>query len=85
MQSKDMMNIPIQDLAIMGINTLEQDNNKVKSYNEKEKVVDREELLPQLIIHTTEEMSAKTFMRNLTSGERFQNWMTQKALIVFKM
>ena len=71
-------------MAVIGINTLEQDNNKVKSYNEKEKVVDGEELLPQLIIHIMEEMSAKTFVRNLTSGERFQNWMTQEALIVFK-
>jgi hypothetical protein len=49
-------------LVVIGINTLEQDNNKVKSYNEKEKVVDGEELLPQLIIHIMEEMFAKTFV-----------------------
>ena len=29
-------------------------------------------------------MSIKIFMRKLASGKRFQNWVTQKAPIVFK-
>jgi hypothetical protein len=46
----------------MGINTLKQDDLNVKSYNEKGKAVEGEELLLQLIIHTIEEMITKTFM-----------------------
>jgi phosphotransferase system IIA component len=46
----------------MGINTLEQDDNKVKSCGEKGKVVEREELLLQLTIHTVKEMSSKTLV-----------------------
>jgi len=46
----------------MGINTLKQDDIKVKSYNKKGKHVEREELLLQLIVHTIKEMITKTFM-----------------------
>ena len=66
-----MTNIPTQGLATIGINILEQDDNKVKSCNEKGKVMEGEELLSQLTVHTVEETSAKTFMRKLASGERF--------------
>ena len=64
-------NVPTQGLAAMGINILEQDDSKVKSYSGKWKVVEREELLPQQIIHIEEEMFVKTFMQKLASGERF--------------
>ena len=46
----------------MGINILKQDDLNVKSYNEKRKAVEGEELLLQLIVHTIEEMITKTFM-----------------------
>jgi hypothetical protein len=62
MHYEDMMDVPTQGLATMGINTLEQDDNKVKSYGEKGKVVEREELLLQLTIHTVKEMSSKTLV-----------------------
>jgi len=44
-----------------------------------------DEALPQLNIHTLEEVSTKTFIRKLAEGEKFQNWVTQKAPVVFKM
>jgi len=62
--SKDMIDVPTQDLAIMSINTLEQDDNTVKNCSEKGKVVEGEELLPQLTIHTMKKTSAKTSFQN---------------------
>jgi hypothetical protein len=56
----------------MVINILEQNDTKVTSCSEKRKVVEREELLPQLTVHIVEEMFAKTFERKLVGGERFQ-------------
>jgi prophage antirepressor-like protein len=44
-----------------------------------------DEALPQLIVHTLEEVSAKTFVHKLAQGEKFQNWVTQEVLVVFKM
>jgi len=35
MHSEDMKNVPTQGLATMGINIVEQDDSKVKSYSEK--------------------------------------------------
>jgi hypothetical protein len=35
-----------------------------------------DEALPQLIVHTLEEVSAKTFVHKLAQGEKFQNWVT---------
>jgi len=35
-----------------------------------------DEALPQLTIHTLEEVSDKTFVRKLAQGEKFQNWVT---------
>jgi hypothetical protein len=39
------------------------------------KIVAEEEdkALPQLTVHTLEEVSAKTFVRKLAKGEKFQN------------
>jgi len=45
----------------------------------------KDEALPQLTIHTLEEVSAKTFVRKLAEGKKFQNWVTQEAPVVFKM
>ncbi|KAL3567808.1 hypothetical protein D5086_030459 [Populus alba] len=44
-----------------------------------------DESLPQLTVHTLEEVSTKTFVRKLAMGEKFQNWVTHKAPVVFKM
>ena len=44
-----------------------------------------DEALPQLTIHTLEEVSAKTFVRKLAQREKFQNWVNQEAQVVFKM
>jgi hypothetical protein len=60
--SKDMTNASTQGLAAISINTLEQDDNKVKSCNEKGKVMEGEDLLPQLTVHIMKEMSTKTFV-----------------------
>jgi hypothetical protein len=62
MRSNDMTNVPTKGLTVMDINTLEQNDSKVKSCSEKGKGVEGEDLLQQLIVHTMEETSAKTFV-----------------------
>ena len=69
--SKDMMDVPTRCLTAIGINILEQDDNMVKSCNEKGKDMKGEELLLQLIIHIIKETFVKTFMLKLSSGEGF--------------
>jgi hypothetical protein len=46
---------------------------------------EEDEALPQLTVHTLEEVSAKTFVRKLAKGKNFQNWKIQEAPVVFKM
>lgn len=70
-------------LSTMSINTLEED--KVEEGDIKMVVGKKDEALPQLMVHTLEEAPAKTFIRKLVEGENFQNWVTQDALVVFKM
>jgi len=57
--SEDTMDVPIQGMAAMGINTLEKDGGKVKSHS---KMAEEEELLPQLTIHTVDEMPVMAFV-----------------------
>ena len=71
------------ELANLDINTLE--GNEKKGDNMKAVAGKEDEVLPQLTIHTLEEVSAKTFVRRLAQGEKFQNWVTQEAPVVFKM
>ena len=72
-----------QQLSNMSINTLEED--EVEGGNMKTVAGRKDEALPQLTIYTLEEVSAKTFIRKLADGEKFQNWVTQEAPVVFKM
>ena len=72
-----------QELSNMSVNTLEE--NKVEGGGMKMVAGKKDEALPQLTIHTLEEVSAKTFVQKLAEGEKFQNWVTQEALVVFKM
>lgn len=72
-----------QNLSSMNINTLEE--NQVKDIAEKIESERRIEEMPQLTIHTLEEVTVKTFVRKLAEGEKFQNWETQEAPLVFKM
>jgi hypothetical protein len=72
-----------QELAHMSINTLEE--NEVEGDDMKIVAGKGDEALPQLTVHTLEEVSAKTFVRKLAQGEKFQNWVTQEAPVVFKM
>jgi len=72
-----------QELANMSINTLEE--NEMEGDDMKIVARKGDEALPQLMIHILEEVSAKTFMRKLAQGEKFQNWVTQEALVVFIM
>jgi hypothetical protein len=53
------MDVPIQGMAAMGINMLEKDGGKVKSHS---KMAEEEELLPQLTIHTVDEMPVMAFV-----------------------
>jgi hypothetical protein len=57
--SEDTMDVPIQGMATMGINTLEKDGGEVKSSS---KMVEEEELLLQLTIHTVDEMPVMAFV-----------------------
>jgi len=43
-----------------------------------------DEALPRLTFHTLEKVSAKTFVRKLAQGEKFQNGVTQEAPVVFQ-
>ena len=72
-----------QELSTMSIITLEKDEEEGSDMNMVAGAED--ESLPQLTVHTLEEVSAKTFVRKLAVGEKFQNWVTQEAPIVFKM
>ena len=45
----------------------------------------RDEELPQLTIYALEEATTSTCIRKLAKGEKFQNWVTQEAPLVFKM
>jgi hypothetical protein len=72
-----------QKLSTMDINTLEKDKEEGSGMNIVSGVED--ESLPQLTVHTLEEVSTKTFVRKMAMGEKFQNWVTQEALVVFKM
>ena len=72
-----------QKFSSMNINTLEE--MQVKDIAEKIESEMRDEELPQLTIHTLEEVTIKTFVRKLAEGEKFQNWETQEAPLVFKM
>jgi hypothetical protein len=67
----------------MNINTLEED--QVEDIAEKIKFGKRDEELPQLTIYTLKEFTTRTFVRKLAEGEKFQNWETQEAPLVFKM
>jgi hypothetical protein len=72
-----------QKLSTMGIHTFEKDKEERGGMNMVAGVED--ESLPQLTVHTLEEVSPKTFVRKLAVGDKFQNWVTQEVPIVFKM
>ncbi|XP_061979625.1 uncharacterized protein LOC133700079 [Populus nigra] len=61
-----------QKLSTMDINTLEKDKEEGSGMNMVSGVKD--ESLPQLTVHTLEEVSTTTFVRKLAMGEKFQNW-----------
>jgi hypothetical protein len=67
----------------MNINTLKED--EAKGVVEEIEVGRREEEMSQLTIYTLEEVASRTFVRKLAKGEKFQNWETQEAPLVFKM
>jgi hypothetical protein len=63
-----------KELSNMSINTLEA--NKVNGDDMKTITGKGDEVLPQLTVHTLEEVSIKTFVRKLAQGEKFQSWVT---------
>jgi hypothetical protein len=60
-----------QELSTIRINTLEGDKEEGCDMNMV--VGGKDESLPQLIVRTLEEVFAKTFVRKLAVGEKFQN------------
>jgi hypothetical protein len=72
-----------QELSMMNVNTMKE--GEIEGDDKKTQVGKEDEAPPQLIVYTLEEVSAKTFVRKLARGEKFQNGVTQEALVVFKM
>ena len=63
-----------QELVNMSINTLEE--NEVEGDDMETVAGKGDEALPQLTVHTIEEVFANTFVRKLSQGEKFQNLVT---------
>jgi hypothetical protein len=59
-----------QELSMMNVNTMEE--GKVEGGDKKTRVGKEDEALPQLTIHTLEEVSAKTFVRKLARVRSFR-------------
>ena len=73
----------LQKLSSMSIKTMEKEEVNVnvgKTRSER-----RVEELPQLTIYALEEATTSTCIRKLAEGEKFQNWVTQEAPLVFIM
>jgi hypothetical protein len=68
---------------MMNVNTMEE--GEIEGDDKKTQMGKEDEALPQLTVHTLEEVSAKTFVRKLAQGEKFQNRVTHEALVIFKM
>ena len=66
----------------MNVNTMEE--GEIEGDDKKTRMGKEDEALPQLTVHTLEKVSAKTFGCKLAQGEKFQNGVTQKALVVFQ-
>ena len=67
----------------MSINIVEEE--EVKGIVKKTQSAKRDEELPQLTIYALEEATTSTCIRKLAKGEKFQNWVTQEAPLVFRM
>ena len=67
----------------MSINIVEEE--EVKGIVKKTQFGRRDEELPQLTIYNVEEVTAHTCIQKLAEGEKFQNWETQEAPLVFRM
>jgi hypothetical protein len=63
------------------INTLE--SQEEKRIEEADLEI-KDEVLPQLSIHTIDQPPARFFVRRLAEGEVYQNWKMEPAPIVFK-
>jgi hypothetical protein len=68
---------------MMNVNTMEE--GEIEEDDKKTHMGKEDEALPQLTVHTPQEVSATTFVHKLAQGEKFQNGVTQEALVVFKM
>jgi hypothetical protein len=73
----------LQKLSSMSINTVE--NEEVEGITRKAQSGRRDEELPQLTIYALEEVTARTCIQKIAKGEKFQNWETQEAPLVFRM
>jgi uncharacterized Fe-S cluster protein YjdI len=73
----------LQKMSSMSINIVEKE--EVQSIVKKTQSGKRDEELPQLTIYAVEEVTAHACIRKLAKGEKFQNWETQEAPLVFRM
>jgi hypothetical protein len=69
------------DIVDLHISTLESQEGKQIEETDLEV---KDEVLPQLSIHTIDEPPARFFMRRLAEGEVYQNWKMASAPMVFK-
>ena len=67
----------------MSINIVE--GEEVKGIVKKTQSEKKDEELPQLTIYALEEATTSACIRKLAKGEKFQNWVTQEAPLVFRM
>ena len=81
---ENMMEVLGQKLAFMDINNVEEGEGKGWNSDDKPKTAKKDELLPQLTIHSLEEASTNTFVRKLAVDEVFHNWEIEEAPVIFK-
>jgi hypothetical protein len=71
-------------LENLGKKIINNEEGEIEGDDKETQVGKEDEALPQLTFHTQEKVSAKTFVRKLAQGEKFQNGVTQEAPVVFQ-
>ena len=84
MKPENMMEVLGQKLAFMEINNVEEGEGKGWNSDDEPKTAKEDELLPQLTVHSLEEVPTNAFVRKLAVDEVFHNWEIEEAPVVFK-
>ena len=84
MKPENMTEVLGQKLAFMEINNVEEGEGKGWNSDDEPKTAKEDELLPQLTVHSLEEVPTNAFVRKLAVDEVFHNWEIEEAPVVFK-